>query len=151
MLTTVLMALLPLAPQATPKAGDVAWLAGCWELTRGPRHAVEQWTAPEGGTLVGVSRTVSEGKTTEWEFLMIRESPRGLEYVAKPSRQAEAVFASTHITANEAVFENPQHDFPKRITYRLQADGGLVASIDGPMNGQPRTIAFPYTRAVCGK
>jgi hypothetical protein len=151
MLTTMLIALLPLTPQATPRATDVGWLAGCWELTRGSRHVVEQWTAAEGGTLLGVSRTVSDGKTTEWEFLMIRESPGGLEYVAKPSGQPEAVFASTRIAPGEAVFENPQHDFPKRIAYRQQANGGVVASIDGPMNGQPRTIAFPYARAACAK
>jgi hypothetical protein len=130
---------------------DLAWLGGCWELTRGTRHVVEQWTAPEGGTLMGISRTVADGKTTEWEFLVIREGPGRLEYVAKPSGQPEAVFRSVTITDDEAVFENPQHDFPKRIVYRRQPDGGLTANVEGTMNGQTRSVAFPYARAVCGK
>jgi len=151
MITTMLLTVLPFFVDTPAKAADVAWLSGCWELTRGTRHVLEQWTAPEGGTLMGVSRTVANGKTTEWEFLMIREGTGGLEYVAKPSGQAEAVFRSVSITKDEAVFENPEHDFPKRVAYRRQADGGVTATIEGPMNGQTRSIAFPYTRAVCGK
>jgi len=29
------------------------------------------------------------------------------------------------------MFENPAHDFPKRITYRLQPDGTLVTRVEG--------------------
>src|SRR4051812_39301461 len=126
-LLSLLLTLLPQGPAtATPKAADLAWLNGCWELTRGTRHVLEQWMAPEGATLLGMSRTVSGGKTLEWEFLMIREGAAGLEYVARPSGQAEAIFTSTKVTADEVVFENPQHDFPTRISYARQPDGGLV-------------------------
>ena len=31
----------------------------------------------------------------------------------------------------EAVFENPEHDFPKRIIYRKNSAGGLSAIVDG--------------------
>jgi hypothetical protein len=99
---------------------------------------------------MGLSRTVADGKTREWEFLVIREGSRGLEYVAKPSGQAEAVFNSVTITQDEAAFENPNHDFPKRIAYRRTPDG-VTATVEGPVNGQPRSIAVPYVRAVCGK
>ena len=135
------------APAPTVK--DVAWIGGCWEYTRTTRHVAENWMAPEGGTMIGVSRTVNSGKTTEWEFLIIREGAKGLEYVAKPSGQAEATFASTSVSANEVVFENPAHDFPKRIIYKRDGDA-LVASIEGPMNGQTRRIDFPYKKVACG-
>jgi hypothetical protein len=138
MMMTMLFALMPLVSQTPPRVSDVGWLAGCWELTRGSRHVVEQWTAPEGGTLMGVSRTVVDGKTTEWEFLIIREGPRGLEYAAKPSFQAEAVFSSVTITHDEAAFENPQHDFPKRIVYRRQADGGSDAVVKDDLEAAVR-------------
>jgi Domain of unknown function (DUF6265) len=61
------------------------------------------------------------------------------------------VFNSVSVTSDEVVFENLQHDFPKRIAYRRQPDGGMTATVEGPMNGQTRRIAFPYTRAACGK
>ena len=55
----------------TLMAADLGWLAGCWEETRGSRRVTEQWTAPDGGTLMGVGRTVEGGTTVEYEFLPI--------------------------------------------------------------------------------
>ena len=72
----------------SPAVKDVAWIAGCWDVTRNNRHIVEHWMPVEGGTMMGLSRTVAGGRTTEWEFLIIREGPKGLDYVAKPSGQA---------------------------------------------------------------
>jgi hypothetical protein len=135
------------APPPTVK--DVAWIAGCWDYTRNARHVAEHWMVPEGATMIGVSRTVANGKTTEWEFLIIREGAKGLEYVAKPSGQAEATFTSTRVSAAEVVFENPAHDFPTRIIYKRDGDA-LVASVEGTMNGQARRIDFPYKKAACG-
>ena len=137
------------APAPSPTVKDVAWIAGCWEFTRGPRHVVENWMPVEGGTMIGVSRTVNDGKTTEWEFLIIREGPKGLDYVARPSGQAEATFTSTRVSSAEVVFENPAHDFPTRIIYKRDGDA-LIASIEGPMNGQTRRIDFPYKKTSCG-
>jgi Domain of unknown function (DUF6265) len=137
-------------PQGSPSVADLAWLAGCWESARGERHVSEQWMVPEGNTLLGMSRTVANGKTTEYEFLLIREGARGLEYVAKPSGQPEATFTSVRVSAGEVVFENPAHDFPTRIIYRRQSDG-VTAAIEGLMNGQSRRIEFPYKPTSCGK
>jgi hypothetical protein len=152
MLTWSLMvwtALLGASQTAAPAITDVAWIAGCWDVTRNGRHIAETWTSAEGGTMMGVSRTVSNGKTSEWEFLIIREGPKGLEYVAKPSGQPEATFTSTSVSATEVVFENPAHDFPKKIIYKRDGDS-LTASTEGPMNGQTRKIDFAYKKAACG-
>ena len=99
--------------------------------------------------MMGVSRTVAGGKTTEWEFLIIREGAKDLEYVAKPSGQAEATFTAVTASAREVVFENPAHDFPKRVVYKRDGDT-LTAAIEGPMNGQNRRIEFPYKKISCG-
>src|SRR5262245_47362635 len=132
---------LPVQP-AKASAEDVGWLSGCWAFTRNGRHVIEQWTPPEGGTLVGLSRTVVNARTIEYEFLLIRSGANGLEYVAKPSGQAEAIFTATRVTGTEAVFENPAHDFPKKILYTRNGDV-LTAAIEGPMNGQTRRVEFP--------
>ena len=127
---------------------DLAWLSGCWQYTAGSRTITEYWLPPDGGTMLGLSRTVSGGQTLEHEFLLLRVGARGIEYVAKPSGQAEAVFTATKVGPGEVVFENPTHDFPTRITYR-KTDGGVVATIDGMMKGKPRTIDFRYVAAIC--
>ena len=57
------------------------------------------------------------------------------------------VFAAmllTRASSTEAVFENPQHDFPKRIIYRKGADDSLTASIDGGEG--TKAMSFPYKR-----
>ena len=154
MLSMMLFVTIAAATQAaatatTPSVKDVAWIAGCWDATRNGRHVAEHWMPPEGGTMMGVSRTTAGEKTTEWEFLIIRQGAKGLDYVAKPARQPEATFTATRATANEVVFENPAHDFPKRIIYKRDGDA-LTASIEGPMNGQNRRIDFPYKKASCG-
>ena len=59
--------------------------------------------------------TVSQGRTVEYEFLLLRVEANGeINYVAKPSGQAETAFKLIRANATEAVFENPQHDFPQR-------------------------------------
>jgi hypothetical protein len=135
---------------AAPTIQDAAWFTGCWEFTRGTRTVRETWTPPAGGTMLATSRTVSGGKTTEYEFVILRESPRGLEYVAKPSGQAEAVFTSTRVTPDEIVFDNPQHDFPTKVTYRRKGTDALVAAVSGEINGAARTLEFPYRAVSCG-
>ena len=122
-LLTIVLALLVITMQTLPpKIDDAGWIAGCWDYTRNGRHVVEHWLPAEGGTLMGVSRTVANGKTAEWEFLIIRAGAKGLEYVARPSGQAEAVFTSTRVSGAEIVFENPTHDFPTRIIYARHGD-----------------------------
>jgi len=139
----------PFVPQSS-SASDVGWMTGCWELTRNGRHIVEQWMSAEGGTLLGMSRTVANGQTREYEFLLIRHGANGLEYVAKPSGQPEGTFTATRVSPSEVVFENMAHDFPQRILYRRDGNT-LLAATEGTVQGQARRVEFPYTRAACGE
>ena len=52
-------------------------------------------------------------------------------------------------SANELIFENPQHDFPQRVIYRLQTDGSLLGRIEGVSKGKEKAVDFPMTRAGC--
>jgi hypothetical protein len=139
-------------PAAQMKAAvainQLEWLAGHWRMEKAGRVIDEQWMAPVGGLMLGMSRTVVRGKVSEHEFMQIREGPGGaLFYIAQPSGQKEAAFQGVSLSGNAVIFENPQHDFPRRISYTLQPDGSLLASIEGPdANGQTRRIDFSYTR-----
>jgi hypothetical protein len=129
---------------------DLAWLAGCWEGNVRGREVNEQWMKPAGGTMLGMARTVSQGKTVEYEYTQIREDKDGaIYYVAKPSGQSEASFKLIKLENREAVFENPTHDFPQRIIYRQQTDGSLIARIEGTMNGKERAVDYPFKRGQC--
>ena len=153
-LPSLLAAALALSTGAALAAPDpvaqVAWLQGCWRATGAEAGSVEQWTAPAGGTMLGLSRTVKGGKTVAHEFLQIRETAPGkLAYIAMPSGQATTSFALVQASANHAVFEDPAHDFPQRVIYRRDGDAVLNARIEGTLNGKAKGIDFPMQRTSC--
>lgn len=126
-----LLIVLSLQTPAT-SMNDVAWIGGDWQTAPGSKQIEERWTKVAGGTMMGVSRTVAGDKTVEFEFLRIEQRADGIYYVAQPKGRCPGTdFKLTKASATEAVFENPQHDFPKRIIYRKTADDSLTASIDG--------------------
>ncbi len=135
------------ASQPSPAdIGRLAWLAGCWSRSRPQGQVEEHWMAPAGGSMLGMSRTVSGGKTVEYEFLRIAEVDGRLAYAASPSGQATATFPVKSMEDGAVVFENPTHDFPQRIIYRRQQDGAITARIEGTLNGKASGRDFPYQR-----
>jgi hypothetical protein len=129
---------------------DLAWLEGCWSSNRDGRETTEYWLKPAGGTMLGISRTIADGKTLEFEFMQIRQDASGeILFVAKPSGQPEATFKLIKGSDREVIFENPQHDFPQRVIYRLQSDGSLLGQIEGVSKGKEKSVDFPMTRANC--
>lgn len=100
--------------------------------------------------MLGMSRTIKQGRTIEHEFMQVHAGAGGrLAYVAYPSGQRSAIFPLLRIGDTEVVFENPQHDFPQRVAYRLDGPSRLVARIEGVRGGSPRVIEFPMTRIGC--
>ncbi len=133
---------------ASSGVNEITWLTGCWESQSGDRIVEEQWTAPRGGSMLGVGRTVKGTALVEYEFVAIRERDNRLVYIAHPSGQPSAEFISTSISADSVVFENPQHDFPQRIGYQRTRDG-LDAWIDGRHDGRSQRVEFHYRRGAC--
>ncbi|NQE63104.1 DUF6265 family protein [Caulobacter sp. RHG1] len=133
---------------AASEVDKLAFLAGCWTLTRPSGAKIEeQWLAPAAGTMLGMSRTVRDGKLREYEFMRIVPGDDGKpRFVAIPSGQAESAFPVKEIAENAVTFEAPEHDFPQRILYRLLDKDTLVARIEGSVNGQARSADFPYRR-----
>ena len=134
------------ADSQSVNAGMFAWFSGDWEMTSGPDHIEEHWTRPEGGTLVGMGRTVRAGKTVEFEYLRIEERPDGVYYVAHPFARPGTDFKMAKFDGTQVVFENPQHAFPARVVYRKNPDGTLFARIEGTQGGKPAAVDFPYQR-----
>ena len=136
--------------RATPATvTQVGWMAGCWERVAGTRRIEEQWMAPRGGVMIGMSRTVRGDTLIELEQVRIETRGPALVYIASPLRQATAEFTGSVTSDGTAVFENPAHDFPSKISYRRQGADSLIASIAGQRGGKARTIEYPYRRVTC--
>jgi hypothetical protein len=128
----------------------LAWMAGCWAPEKGEPGSVEHWLPPAGGTMLGVSRTVKNGRTLEFEFMQLRVNAEGkLVFIALPSGQKAATFVASSVGKDSVTFENPQHDFPQKVSYRLESSGRLIGRIEGHRGGSVRGIDFPMRRVSC--
>ncbi|HKS05144.1 MAG TPA: DUF6265 family protein [Gemmatimonadaceae bacterium] len=127
-----------------------AWLAGCWELRATNRLTHEMWMPPAGGSMMGASRTATASATREFEHLRISTDGARLVYTALPSGQRETSFPSTLVSDTLLVFENPQHDFPQRISYRKRGADSVIARVEGPgPNNTTRGFNIPMRRSSC--
>jgi len=138
---------IPMPTPAKATIADLAWLSGDWVGTRGTGGTIsmeERWGPPSGGSMFAVSRTISRTRLSAFEYLRILERNGGLVYIAQPNGAAATEFVLTEFTSSRAVFDNPRHDYPKRIVYELSAEGGLSATVGFMKGGSPRK--FEYKR-----
>ena len=128
----------------------LTWLSGCWFGRSGKNEFREHWMRPAGGLMLGMGRTTSGGKAVSYETMRIELDDTGMPvFVTKPSDKPEARFKSVKADAASIVFENPDHDFPQRVKYQLNANGTLDARIEGTLKGREARIDFPMRRASC--
>jgi hypothetical protein len=133
------------APQAGPKLADLSFMTGCWKGTFQSRSGdgiiEEHYTAASENMILGTTRYLRDGRTVQYEFLLIQSDSSGIFMRPFPNgRRSEHDFRMTQVQDERAVFEAPEHDFPKRIAYARSPHGTLVAQIDGgPGDPNPRT------------
>jgi hypothetical protein len=124
----------------------LAWLEGRWQGESGGVAMEEQWTSVRGGALLGLHRDVKAGRMVSFEFLRIQATPQGTFYYASPNSRPPVAFRLVEAADRRAVFENPEHDFPKRILYWLDAAGALHARIEGPQGGKTVAEEWVWTK-----
>ncbi len=90
--------------------------------------------APEGGMMLGISRVISE-KDTMFEFLRIARDGDGVAYLASPRGKPAVAFPLVESAEGLAVFADPEHDFPQRITYRRDGDS-MTARVEAQRDGE---------------
>ncbi len=135
--------------ELSPDDGELtrfAWLSGSWAGTDGGALTEEHWTAPRGGTMVGVQRITKGGNTTGYEHLRIEQREDGVVYVASPRGQQTTTFRLVDSGEGFARFVNPEHDFPQVIQYRREGDQ-LTATVEGLVNGEARLAEWVLHRA----
>lgn len=135
------------APGAGRAAGGIAalaWLSGCWS---GP-DGEECWLEPRAGAMLGVNRAAAGGgEGASFEFLRVVEEDGALVYLASPGgRCPPTPFRAVEVGEHRVVFANPEHDFPQRITYRLDGDGMLHARVEAEEDGEMRGFELIWKR-----
>ncbi|MDX1618539.1 MAG: DUF6265 family protein [Balneolaceae bacterium] len=121
---------------------QLEWLTGSWQRTdtRPGVTAFERWSADADG-LSGMGYMLEGADTLFIEKLSIRKFGESLYYIAEVDHNVEPTrFRITRISDTGFVSENPAHDFPKKIEYRLEKSGVLKATISG--GGRVVTFVF---------
>lgn len=139
---------LNLAAQERPSFEKLKWIAGSWTGAMGRATIEESWTSPAGGAMLGVSRTLAGPRMVAFEFLRIVQKEGETYYIAQPGGRPPTEFKLTSATETQAIFENPKHDHPKIITYERDADGDLLATIEGDEGGQHKKQQFRFRRVA---
>ena len=142
------MIALLLAAQVTvtpaPTATDLNWLAGYWLSCEGGREVAEIWTDARGGALFNT--TVNQrGERVSSERTMMAPVEGRLSFIFEPTG-ARTVFPLTSLGGQQAVFENPDNDFPQRVIYSRDGDV-LTGRIEGTIDGQPQAMEWVYQSA----
>lgn len=161
-LLLIMLAAAPLRAQSVPRPPSpnegtsavqrLTWMAGCWrrQSVNGASVVEEQWMAPRGGFMLGMSRTVrGDTMVAEFEQLRIFQRAGNAVYHAEPSGQLPTDFEAKTTSDTMVVFENATHDFPQRIIYRKHGADSLFARIEGMRNGQARGLDFPFAHVRC--
>ena len=132
------------SPQSN--VADLAWMSGHWTSGNQARWTEEAWMPPRGGLMLGTGRSGDAKKAKFWELLRITTDADGIiTYWGAPLGGPATPFKLTRLTANEAVFENPAHDFPTRIAYRREGKI-LIATVSGQNGANSETWRYTKVR-----
>jgi hypothetical protein len=131
---------------ASVKFKKLHWLAGRWERTNNKpgQSGSETWSGVSAGKMSGFAVTLKGKDTVFVERSTLEIKGDDIFYNALVTGSAKPVpFKLTSVTDDSFVCENPQHDFPKKISYKLTGNR-IYATISG--NG--KTIPYNFVKAA---
>lgn len=134
-----------------PGLDRLSWMTGSWLERKEGVDTEEHWIEPKGEMMLGVGRTVRGGGKVAFEFMRIASTPNGISYFASPQGRPAHEFPMTQLEDKKVIFEDPNHGFPRRITYWLDGDGSLRARIEGTAQGEPRSREWRWTKLTKAK
>jgi hypothetical protein len=147
----------PSGPPAAPKTSlsDLAWLAGRWQGTWGPRIVQQEWMPPKAGVMLGTFQLVENDETLVIELYTMVEKASGIElylrhFTAKLApweKSAPTVLNLASANPNVVVFENAVNGQPRRSIFRrVDADTYVSRSEIVPDKGDTQVVEITYHR-----
>lgn len=122
-----------IAPATIDNFNKLSWLTGTWNRTnvKPGRKAHERWEVTGKYEMKGVGVTMKEQDTAFVEKLKLVIKDNKIWYVADVAHNKAPVFFELTAISNDGfTVENPAHDFPKKIVYKVNGNK-LMATISG--------------------
>lgn len=126
------------------------WLLGEWEKSDSLGILKETWISKDDSTFVGQSYYIQNKKDTlhDEQIELVQDSEH-LIYKATvkgENNDAPIPFQMTKDEDSLLVFENPKHDYPQKIQYKLLKNGSLIATVSGKQNGKNSSENYPMNK-----
>ena len=122
------------------------WLLGEWIKTDSLGTLKEIWTNQDDSTFVGQSYYIQNEKDTlHFESIELIQDQEHLIYTTtiKGENNGTAIpFQMTKDGDSLLIFENPKHDYPQKMEYRLQKNKNISIIISGKSNGKSGSITY---------
>ena len=124
---------------------EFGWLIGTWKLK--DKNVFETWSlAEDGKSLNGVSMKMNGTESTILEETKLIFSGNSFYYVPDVAGDQDPV--DFHISSFDEisfVAENPKHDFPKLIRYKLVKKDGKEF-IEAAIEGDGKVIPYNFEK-----
>jgi hypothetical protein len=126
-----------------------SWLNGNWSMTTDDGTVTEEWKTINDSLMEGKSDFVKADSVIPFEKIRLFRRDTSFFYEAKAAGQNNeqpVEFKLSSFTDSGFIAENPQHDFPKRITYRLVNKDSIHAFVDAGPSMPDKKSDFYYSR-----
>jgi hypothetical protein len=125
-----------------PPAYELRWMSGHWiHAAPGGAWAEEYWTEPRSDIMLGTGLSGKGLEVTSFEFMRIQ----GATFWGSPKGKPPVPFRIVEMERNFVAFENREHDYPTRISYRLEGKM-MVATTSGPGGSNLQTWRYRRVR-----
>ena len=124
----------------------LAWLEGAWENESEGRKTVEIWEKQKKHAFAVQGFLIEGSDTIFQENITVKASGNKLAYTVTIPDQNQGLpvsFNCIQNTGSRVVFSNPNHDFPKFISYTKTGANAVLIELKGKVNG--KTIQESYT------
>ena len=126
------------------------WMLGEWEKTDSLGTLREIWERLDDSTFVGLSYYIQNKKDTlHNEQVELMQNGEHLIYSATikgENNNSPIPFQMTKDEDSLLVFENPKHEYPQKIQYKLMKNGSLITTISGKQNGKNTAENYPMNK-----
>jgi len=128
---------------------DLGGLQGAWMMEGNEKNFGESWTKLSDVSFRGLGYSFRQKDTSFLEEVILTRKDGKWTYTPRTLGQGNGnpvTFTLTGSTQREYIFENPAHDFPKRIIYRFIGQDSIHASIDYGKGSADARMDFYYRR-----
>lgn len=115
------------------------WLIGNWQNISPQGHFQENWKKINDTLFTGEGSLIAGNDTMFYETIRLEQRGTYLYYIAVVRGQNNNEPVSFRLTSygnHQFIFQNPDHDYPQKITYIHGPGDSLFAEVSGMKDGK---------------